>query len=385
MGKDLQAIPGSQELSGAKPYPGLPAFPNFAPKAKRVIWLFQSGGPSQMELFDYKPQLTKWRGQDLPASIVKGQRLTSMTSNQEAFPVVDSFFKFEQHGESGAWVSELLPHTAKIVDDICIVKSMHTEAINHDPAITFFQTGAQIAGRPSIGAWLAYGLGSESSDLPAFVVMITKGAVGQPLYDRLWGSGFLPTKFSGVKFRSVGDPVLYLSDPSGFDRERRRLYLDALSKMNQMKLSDFGDPEISTRIAQYEMAFRMQASVPDLTDLSDETKHTFQLYGEDAQEPGTFAYNCLLARRLAERGVASSCSSTGAGTTTALCQAHSPSSARPPTTAALPSSRISKSAVCSMKRWSFGAGNSAARCTARVGSPKTTTAVTTIRAVSRCG
>ena len=303
LGKDLQASPGSRELSGAKPYPGLPAFPNFAPKAKRVIWLFQSGGPSQMELFDYKPQLTKWRGQDLPASIVKGQRLTSMTSNQEAFPVVDSFFKCERHGESGAWVSELLPHTAKIVDDICIVKSMHTEAINHDPAITFFQTGAQIAGRPSIGAWLAYGLGSESSDLPAFVVMITKGAVGQPLYDRLWGSGFLPTKFSGVKFRSVGDPVLYLSDPSGFDRERRRLYLDALSKMNQMKLSDFGDPEISTRIAQYEMAFRMQASVPDLTDLSDETKHTFRLYGEDAQEPGTFAYNCLLARRLSERGV----------------------------------------------------------------------------------
>ena len=303
LGKDLEAARGRQQTAGGKPYPGLPAFPNFAPKAKRVIWLFQSGGPSQMELFDYKPQLTKWRGEDLPESIRKGQRLTAMTSTQEGFPVVNSLFNFRQHGESGAWISELLPHTAKIVDDICIIKSMHTEAINHDPAITFIQTGAQIAGRPSIGAWLAYGLGSESSDLPAFVVMISQGGGGQPLYDRLWGSGFLPTKFSGVKFRSVGDPVLYLSDPPGFSRERRRTYLEALSRMNQMKLEEFGDPEISTRIAQYEMAFRMQSSVPDLTDLSDEPKHTFELYGEDASKPGTFAYNCLLARRLAERGV----------------------------------------------------------------------------------
>ena len=303
LGEDLQAGFITQEGVAGRLFPGLPAFPNFAPKAKRIIWLFQSGGPSQIELFDYKPQLSKWRGQDLPESIRRGQRLTSMTSTQVGFPVVNSTFKFKQHGESGAWISELLPHTAKIADEICIVKSIHTEAINHDPAITFIQTGAQVAGRPSIGAWLAYGLGSEGSDLPAFVVMVTQKKGGQPLYDRLWGSGFLPTKFSGVRFRSVGDPVLYLSDPPGFSRERRRAYLDALTRMNQLKLDEFKDPEIATRIAQYEMAFRMQSSVPDLTNLSDEPKHTFELYGEDAREPGTFAYNCLLARRMAERGV----------------------------------------------------------------------------------
>jgi hypothetical protein len=226
-----------------------------------------------------------------------------MTATQDRFPVVPSLFKFAQHGQSGVWVSELMPHTAKIVDELCFIRSMHTEAINHDPAITFFQTGAQIAGRPSIGAWLAYGLGSENQDLPAFVVLITQGGGDQPLYDRLWGSGFLPTRYQGVKFRSVGDPVLYLSDPEGFDKGMRRDYLDSLSKLNQLKLQEFGDPEIATRISQYEMAFRMQSSVPELADLSKEPEHVFNLYGEDARKPGTFAANCLLARRLAERGV----------------------------------------------------------------------------------
>ncbi len=301
LGQDLSAAARGDSLE--RPFPGLPALPHFAPKAKRVIWLFQSGGPSQMDLFDYKPRLDRWRGEDLPDSIRKGQRLTGMTSTQDSFPVVNSVFKFKRHGQSGAWISEILPETAKVIDDLCIIKSMHTEAINHDPAITFIQTGAQIAGRPSIGAWLAYGLGSESRDLPAFVVMVTQGGGGQPLYDRLWGSGFLPTQYQGVKFRSVGDPVLYLSNPKGFSAENRRAYLDALAELNQMKLEEFGDPEISTRIAQYEMAFRMQTSVPELTNLSDEPARIFKLYGEDARQPGTFAANCVLARRLAERGV----------------------------------------------------------------------------------
>ena len=286
-----------------RPFPPLPGLPHFAPKAKRVIYLFQSGGPSQMDLFDFKPQLAKLRGSELPDSIRKGQRLTGMTSTQSSFPVVPSLLQFQQHGESGAWMSDVLPYTAKVTDDLCFIKSMHTEAINHDPAITFFQTGSQIAGRPSIGSWLVYGLGSESNDLPGFVVMITQGGTGQPLYDRLWGSGFLPTKYQGVKFRSVGDPVLYLNNPEGFSATQRRAFLDALSDLNQAKLEDFGDPEISTRIAQYEMAFRMQSSVPELTDLSKEPERVFALYGPDARKPGTFAANCLLARRLAERGV----------------------------------------------------------------------------------
>jgi hypothetical protein len=287
------------------PNPGLAGLPHFAPKAKRIISLFQSGGPSQMELFDYKPQLVKYAGQDLPSSIRQGQRLTGMSASQARFPVVPSRFGFAQHGQSGTWVGDLLPHTAKIADEITIVRSMHTEAINHDPAVTFLLTGAQIAGRPSMGAWLAYGLGAESSELPAFVVMISpgQGASGQPLYDRLWGSGFLPSKFQGVKFRSVGDPVLYLSDPAGLTREDRRQYLDTLAALNQQQADELGDPEISTRIAQYEMAFRMQSSVPELTDLSREPESTFDLYGEDARKPGTFAANALLARRLAERGV----------------------------------------------------------------------------------
>jgi len=284
---------------------GLPGLPHFAPKAKRVIYLFQSGGPSQMELFDYKPRLAEFQGQDLPESVRMGQRLTGMSATQSSFPVVPSKFAFARRGNSGAWVSELLPYTAKAADELTFIKSLHTEAINHDPAVTFIQTGSQIAGRPSIGAWLSYGIGCVTEDLPAFVVMISPGSGtgGQPLYDRLWGSGFLPSRYQGVKFRSVGDPVLYLSNPSGFNASDRRRFLTALDKLNQINSDGFGDPEISTRIAQYEMAFRMQTSVPELTDLSKEPPHTFELYGEDAKTPGTFAANCLLARRLAERGV----------------------------------------------------------------------------------
>ena len=301
--EDLQA--GRTALDGTTPAvsPRVPSLPHFAPTAKRVIWLFQSGGPSQMDLFDYKPALARRRGEELPESIRQGQRLTSMTSEQGSFPVAPSIYEFARHGQSGAWISELLPRTAEIADDLCFIRSMHTEAINHDPAVTFLLTGAQIAGRPSLGAWLAYGLGNENSNLPAFVVMVTQGTGGQPLYDRLWGSGFLPSRYQGVKFRSVGDPVLYLSDPKGFGRESRRHFLDALNRLNRIKLEESGDPEISARISQYEMAFRMQTSVPELTDLSAEPDHIFQLYGEDAREPGTFASNCLLARRLAERGV----------------------------------------------------------------------------------
>jgi hypothetical protein len=285
---------------------GLPGLPHFPPKAKRVIYLFQSGAPSQLDLFDSKPKLRDLRATELPESVRMGQRLTTMTAAQASFPVAPSKFRFAQHGRCGAWVSELLPHTARVVDELCFVKSMHTEAINHDPAITFFQTGAQLAGRPSIGAWLAYGLGSANKDLPAFVVLISQGSgnpADQPLYDRLWGSGFLPTKYQGVKFRSTGDPVLYLSNPEGLSDQARRRILDDLARLNQLKLEEMGDPEIATRIAQYEMAYRMQTSVPELIDVSKEPEHVFRLYGEDARKPGTFAANCLLARRLAERGV----------------------------------------------------------------------------------
>ena len=284
---------------------GLPGLPHFAAKTKRVIYLFQSGGPSQVDLYDYKPKLDNLRATELPASIRMGQRLTGMTATQTSFPVAPTIFNFERRGESGAWVSDLLPHTAKLADDLTFIKSMHTQAINHDPAVTFFQTGFQLAGRPSIGAWLSYGLGTLNKDLPSFVVMVSSGAgrSGQPLYDRLWGSGFLPTRYQGVKFRSVGDPVLYLSNPPGIDDALRRRFLDDLGKLNQFEFEEFGDPEISTRIAQYEMAYRMQSSVPDLTDLSKEPESTFQLYGPDSRKPGTYAANCLLARRLAERGV----------------------------------------------------------------------------------
>ena len=285
---------------------GLAGLPHFPAKAKRVIYLHQSGGPSQLDLFDYKPGLTKSHGIELPASVRNGQRITGMTSGQASFPVTKSIFNFSQHGKSGTWLSELLPHTAKIVDDIAIVKTVNTEAINHDPAITFIQTGSQQPGRPSFGAWLSYGLGSENQNLPAFVVLIAQSSAvntDQPLFSRLWGNGFLPSKYQGVNFRASGDPVLYLSDPPGIDREARRRMLDGIGKLNHLNGETYGDPEIETRIAQYEMAFRMQTSVPDLMDLSKEPQSTFDLYGPEARKPGSYAAHCLQARRLAERGV----------------------------------------------------------------------------------
>lgn len=283
---------------------GLPGLPHFTPKAKRVIYLFMHGGPAQLDLFDYKPQLAKLRGTDLPASVRMGQRLTGMTAYQTTFPTAPSIFQFSQHGKSGLWLSELLPHTAKVADDLCLIRSLHTEAINHDPAVTFLQTGFQLAGRPSMGAWVAYGLGSENKDLPAFVVMVSQGSGGtQALADRSWGSGFLPTKYQGVKFRSGAEPVLYLADPAGYDTTARRRFLDDLGRLNDVTLQNYQDPEVSTRIAQYEMAFRMQSSVPELADLTKEPPATFELYGPDSRKPGSFAANCILARRLAERGV----------------------------------------------------------------------------------
>ncbi len=259
-----------------------------------------------MDLFDPKPQMDKHRGEDLPASIRMGQRLTTMTSGQKSFPVAPSLFKFAQHGKSGIWLSELMPHIAGVADELCVIRSMFTEAINHDPAITFCQTGSQLAGRPSIGAWLSYGLGSMNQDLPAYVVMTSFGTGrrdDQPLYDRLWGSGFLPTQHQGVRFRNSGDPVLYLSNPAGVSRPMRRDMLDELAALNQRDFEAFGDPETSTRISQYEMAFRMQMSVPDLVDVSKEPQHVLDSYGPNVTKPGTYAANCLLARRLAERDV----------------------------------------------------------------------------------
>lgn len=288
------------------PNPMAPKPPHFAPKAKRVIYLFQSGAPSQLDTFDYKPAMKPLFDTDLPDSIRMGQRLTGMTSGQARFPVAPSIFKFQQYGQSGAWISELLPHIAGLADDLCIVKTMHTEAINHDPAMTFFQTGFQIAGRPSMGSWISYGLGSANQDLPAFVALSSRGTGRpscQPLYDRLWGAGFLPSVYQGVKFRGTGDPVLYLSDPPGVDKAIRRKMLDDIAALNHQTHAEYQDPEIVTRIEQYELAYRMQTSVPELTNLSDEPESTFAMYGPDSQKRGTYASNCLLARRLAERGV----------------------------------------------------------------------------------
>lgn len=285
---------------------GLVGLPHFPPKAKRVIYLHQSGAPSQMDLFDYKPKLAKLQGTELPGSVRMGQRITGMTSGQSSLPVASSIFKFQQHGETGTWLSELLPRHGKIVDDICLIKTMNTEAINHDPAITFIQTGSQQPGRASMGSWVSYGLGSENQNLPAFVVLISQANalnVDQPLFSRLWGSGFLPSNHQGVRFRAGGDPVLYLDDPPGIDKATRRRMLDGLAKLNHMRAQVYGDPEIETRIAQYEMAYRMQTSVPDLMDLSKEPDQVFEMYGPDSRKPGTYAANCLLARRLAERNV----------------------------------------------------------------------------------
>ena len=285
---------------------GVLGSPHFAPKAKRVIYLFQSGGPSQLELFDYKPLLNEIRGQDLPESVRQGQRLTGMTSGQDSFPLVGSLFPFKQYGQSGAWISDLMPYTAKIVDELCIVKSMYTEAINHDPAITFFQTGSQQPGRPSMGAWLSYGLGSMNENLPTFCVLLSRGTGrpnGQPLYSRLWGNGFLHSLHQGVQFRAGKDPVLYLKNPDGMDSTSRRRMLDKIAQLNQQQLEEYGDPEISTRIAQYEMAYRMQTSVPDVMDTSKEPEYIYRMYGPEAMQPGSYAANCLLARKLIEKDV----------------------------------------------------------------------------------
>jgi hypothetical protein len=274
-----------------------------APKAKRVIYLFQSGAPSQLDLFDHKPLLNEKHGTELPDQVRGAQRLTGMSGNQSSLPLVGSPFKFSRHGESGGWYSDLLPHTARAADDLCVIRSMHTEAINHGPGVTFLQTGSMFPGRPSLGAWLDYGLGSENEDLPAFVVMVTKDKGGQPLVSRLWGSGFLPSRYQGVQFRSGKDPVLYLSNPDGIDATSRRASMDALKQLHQRQFDQTADPHIHNRIAQYELAFRMQTSIPDATDFSDEPARIFDEYGPDVKNPGSFAANCLLARRLAERGV----------------------------------------------------------------------------------
>lgn len=284
----------------------LPGLPHFRPRAKRVIYLHQSGGPSQLDMFDYKPALQKYQGIDLPGSVRMGQRITGMTSGQSTLPVARSIFRFGQHGTSGTWASELVPHTAKIIDELTIVRTVNTDAINHDPAITFIQTGSQQPGRPSMGAWVSYGLGSENDNLPSFVVLLSQAHAintDQPLFSRLWNSGFLPSKYQGVRFRSGADPVLYLSDPPGISRDSRRRMLDSIGALNRIRSAEYGDPEIETRIGQYEMAYRMQSSVPDLMDLSKEPDSVFEMYGPESRKPGTYAANCLLARRLAERNV----------------------------------------------------------------------------------
>ncbi|HET6409989.1 MAG TPA: DUF1501 domain-containing protein, partial [Chthoniobacteraceae bacterium] len=286
--------------------PPLPGMPHFAPKAKSIIYLHMNGGPSQLDLFDYKPTLKEQFDKDLPDSVKQGQRITTMTSGQARFPVAPSMFKFSQHGQCGRWVSELLPHTAGIVDDIALVKTVHTNAINHDPACTFVMTGSEVPGKASIGSWLSYGLGSVSNDLPAFVVLTptwSSKANAQALFTRMWNSGFLPSRFTGVALRSVGDPVLYIQNPNGVASDDRRVMLDALNKLNERGYAKYGDPETQTRIAQYEMAFRMQASVPELTDIKSEPQEIIDLYGPEVQKSGTFAASALLARRLIERGV----------------------------------------------------------------------------------
>jgi hypothetical protein len=280
------------------------ALPSIAPKAKRVVFLFMAGGPSQFETFDYKPKLRDLFGSELPDSVRKGQRLTGMSANQSSLPVVPSLYDFKQHGKSGTWVSELLPYTSQVVDELCVIKSMYTEQINHDPAITFFQTGHQLPGRPSIGSWLSYGLGSENKNLPAFIVLISKNASkDQPLYARLWGNGFLPSEHQGVQFRAGKDPVLFLKDPEGYDGADRKEMLGYLQQLNEVQNEPWSDPEINARISQYEMAYRMQTSVPEVLDTSDESKEVFDLYGPDSRENGSYAANCILARKLLEKDV----------------------------------------------------------------------------------
>jgi len=294
---------GALALGVCEAASGAPAAPQFSGKAKRIIYLFQSGGPAQQDLFDYKPLLNEKNGEQLPDHVRGGQRLTGMSVNQASIPLAGSAFKFARHGKCGAWLSELLPHTGGVVDELCIIRSLFTEAINHDPAITFFQTGSQIAGRPSMGSWVSYGLGSMNENLPAFVVLVTKGKGDQPLYARLWGNGFLDSRYQGVKFAAGKDPVFYLTNPEGVSAAGRRALLDKLEELNRVQLERELDPEIESRMAQYEMAYRMQTSVPEVTDFANEPQHVLDLYGPDVRTPGTFAANCLLARRLAERGV----------------------------------------------------------------------------------
>ncbi len=285
---------------------GLSGLPHFAPKAKRVIYLFQNGAPSHVDLFDYKPKLKEWHGKQIPDEVVAGKRFSTMTGSQKARPVLSEITKFSRHGQSGAWVCDFMPKTGEMADELCFVKSMFTGAVNHAPAITFFLTGSEQVGRPSMGSWLTYGLGSTSENLPAFVVMTSRdkeASCGQIFYDFYWGSGFLPSKYQGVQFRGSGDPILYLSNPDGISREISRGILDDVAKINEMKLKELGDPEIGTRISQYEMAYKMQASVPELTDLSNEPASVLEMYGPDVKRQGSFAYNCLMARRLVERGV----------------------------------------------------------------------------------
>ncbi|MCP4784801.1 MAG: DUF1501 domain-containing protein [Fuerstiella sp.] len=300
-GRNVVAQESLPQLKGA-----LPGIPHHAPTAKRVIYLFMSGGPAQHDLYDYKPELDKLFDKDLPDSVRQGQRITTMTSGQKRFPMAPSMFDFQQHGESGAWVSELLPHTTKVIDDLAFIRSVYTNAINHDPAMTFIQTGRELPGWPSLGSWLSYGLGIGSENLPNYVVMTptwTGRKSAQALFSRLWGTGFLPSKLQGVALRAQGDPVLFLSDPPGVDKAMRRTMLDGLGELNQLQFEQNGDPETNARIAQYEMAFRMQTSVPELTDFSQESKEVMDMYGPDVQKPGTFAASCLLARRMAERDV----------------------------------------------------------------------------------
>ena len=297
----------SEPATPPRAFPPLPGLPHFPPKAKALIYLHMNGAPTQLDLWDYKPQLAEYFNKDLPDSVRGGQRITTMTSGQARFPVAPSKYQFTQAGKCGRWINaELLPHTAKIVDHIAVVKSIHTNAINHDPACTFVMTGAEVPGKASIGSWLAYGLGSESNDLPAFVVFtpaFPRDSNGQALFTRMWSSGFLPSRFNGVALRGVGDPVLYVQNPSGVDGGDRRAMLDALGQLNARAFGRFGDPDIQTRISQYEMAFRMQSSVPKLVDLAGEPQHVLDLYGPDVQKPGTFANSALLARRLVEQGV----------------------------------------------------------------------------------
>ncbi len=282
----------------------IPGIPNFAPKAKRVIYLFQDGAPSQLESFDYKPKLREMMGQELPPSVRGGQILTGMTAQQKSFPLIGSFYDFKQYGESKAWVSDLFPHIGKIADDICIIRSMYTEAINHDPALTFFQTGAQQGNRPSMGSWVSYGLGSENKNLPAFTVLLSKGkGNGQGVYSKLWSNGFLDSIHQGVQFSSGENPVLYLNDQDGINRQDRRKMLDKLAELNDISYKQFGDPEITTKIQQYEMAYRMQSAVPEIMDVSKESDDIIKMYGPDCLVPGTYAANCLLARKLSENGV----------------------------------------------------------------------------------